>query len=245
MTKHTSRYNWKPDLPDVRDHLYCVVMRPATPPPSVNLSVRFPPPFDQGQLGSCTGNALGGQMAFLYQSVPNFSRLFIYRGERAIEHTISQDAGAMIRDGVKFLANAGCCPESDWPYTISKFKAKPPVKAFTNALPYKISQYVRLQTLGDMIDCLATGFPFVFGFTVYDSFESAAVAKTGIVNMPARGEKVVGGHAVEAVGYDMATKRFLVRNSWGASWGLGGYFTIPFDYLANRGLSDDFWTIRK
>jgi C1A family cysteine protease len=85
----------------------------------------------------------------------------------------------------------------------------------------------------------------VFGFTVYDGFESDEVAKTGVLNLPTRGEKNLGGHAVMAVGYDLAAKRITVRNSWGAAWGQSGYFTMPFDYLTHRGLSDDFWTLRK
>jgi C1A family cysteine protease len=95
-----------------------------------------------------------------------------------------------------------------------------------------------------MKGCLADGYPFVFGFTVYESFESEAVAKSGKLNMPAKNEQVVGGHAVMAVGYDDKTKRFLIRNSWGAGWGISGYFTMPYDYLLNENLSDDFWTIR-
>jgi len=92
--------------------------------------------------------------------------------------------------------------------------------------------------------CLAEGYPFVFGFTVYESFESPAVAKTGVLDMPKPQEKTLGGHAVMAVGYDDKAKRFLVRNSWGSDWGLKGYFTIPYDYLDSRNLADDFWTIR-
>lgn len=95
-----------------------------------------------------------------------------------------------------------------------------------------------------MKGCLADGYPFVFGFTVYDSFESAAVAKSGVLDMPASNETVAGGHAVLAVGYDDAAQRFAVRNSWGAKWGQKGYFTIPYAYLLTENLSDDFWTIR-
>jgi C1A family cysteine protease len=94
-----------------------------------------------------------------------------------------------------------------------------------------------------MLTCLTEGYPFVFGFAVYESFESPQVKRTGVVNMPKKGEVMLGGHAVMAVGFDQAKKRFLVRNSWGRNWGMSGYFTMPFEYLET--LSADFWTIRR
>jgi len=95
-----------------------------------------------------------------------------------------------------------------------------------------------------MKGCLASGYPFVFGFSVYESFESPQVAKTGIAPMPASSEKQIGGHAVIAVGYNDAQQRFIVRNSWGSGWGMRGYFTLPYAYLADGDLAADFWTIR-
>jgi C1A family cysteine protease len=96
-----------------------------------------------------------------------------------------------------------------------------------------------------MRSCLAYGFPFVFGFTVYDAFESAAVARSGVLNMPGPKEKMAGGHAVMAVGYDGGARRFVIRNSWGNDWGQKGYFTMPYDYLSpDKNLADDFWTVR-
>jgi C1A family cysteine protease len=151
----------------------------------------------------------------------------------------------MIRDGIKSLATWGCCDETLWPYNISAFAQKPAAKCYAQAKDHCISSYHRICTLDEMKTCLAAGFPFVFGFTVYESFESQTVAKTGKVNMPKQSERALGGHAVMAVGYSEKQKRFTVRNSWGAGWGMNGYFTMPYEYLGSRSLSDDFWTIRK
>jgi C1A family cysteine protease len=246
------KYTWKPDLPDYRDFSFSdkFLNKVTTLPNSIDLRSLCSPVEDQGQLGSCTGNALVGLLECneAISKSPKFidlSRLFVYYNERSIEGTIKTDSGAMIRDGIKSLNKLGVCSESLWPYNISKFKNKPTKQSFSDALSRKISSYYRLTSLNDMLTCLANGNPFVFGFSVYDSFESNSVASTGIVNLPTNGEKQLGGHAVCCVGYDQSTRRFLVRNSWGPNWGMKGYFTIPFDYLTNSNLADDFWTVTK
>jgi C1A family cysteine protease len=205
--------------------------------------------YDQGQLGSCTANAIGGAIEFdrLLQKLPDFvpSRLFIYYNERVIEGTVNSDSGAQIRDGIKTVASQGVCPEPEWPYDIAKFSQKPSAKAYSDAVTDRAISYQSLvQDLNQMKGCLASGYPFVFGFTVYESFETAAVARTGHAPMPGSGERVIGGHAVMAVGYDDASQSFLVRNSWGTGWGLAGYFTLPYSYLIQPGLASDLWTIR-
>ena len=242
-------YGWVPDLPDHRDFAYATVRKlPKTLPPSADLRPMCSPVEDQGQLGSCTGNALAGAVEFLERkngaTFEDASRLFIYYNERVVEHTVSQDAGAMIRDGIKTLAKLGVCSETLWPYVISKFAKTPPKSCFTEARKHRITAYARISTLDDMRSCLADGYPFVFGFTVYASFESSQVAQTGVVPMPSPNEQVLGGHAVLAVGYNDKQKRFVVRNSWGPGWGMSGYFTMPYAYLTDSNLADDMWTIR-
>jgi C1A family cysteine protease len=107
-------------------------------------------------------------------------------------------------------------------------------------------QYAAInQDLVSLKSCLAAGYPFVFGFSVYDSFESAAVAATGIVPLPdVSTEELLGGHAVMACGYNDAKQVFIVRNSWG-EWGNNGYFTLPYSYMTSGDLASDFWQVSK
>jgi C1A family cysteine protease len=245
-----ARYGWIPDLPDDRDHLYAAP--PAflsALPPYMDLRVKCPDVYNQGMLGSCTANAIGGAIEFdrLKQGLPDFvpSRLFIYYNERVIEGTVELDSGAMLRDGIKSVASQGVCPEPEWPYDISKFAVKPSAQAYEDAESDRAVSYQSLiQDLNQMRGCLASGYPFIFGFTVYESFESDAVTQTGHVPMPGPIERAVGGHAVMAVGYDDVSQTFLVRNSWGTGWGIAGYFTMPYTYLIQPGLASDLWTIR-
>lgn len=250
MNRKIKHYGWTRDLPDNRDHLY--VASPqilANLPPSVDLRPQCPPVYDQGQLGSCTSNAIAGAVEFdlLKEQQKRIfvpSRLFLYYNERVIEGTQDTDSGAEIRDGIKSVASQGDCPEDLWPYDITKFAVKPPAQCYQSAKQYEAVKYQRLQQdLNQLKGCLASGYPFVFGFTVYSSFESQQVATTGHASMPQPGEEVVGGHAVVAIGFDDSQQWFLVRNSWGTSWGVKGYFTMPYTYLLDQNLSSDFWTI--
>jgi C1A family cysteine protease len=247
MSQLTS-YGWIRDLPDHRDRLYATT--PKTLPTAVDLRNECPPVYSQGPLGSCTSNAIAAAIQFerIKQNlIPVFnpSRLFIYYNTRALQNTILSDSGASIRLAIQTVVNQGDCPEDIWPYLIEKFKEKPKRRCYKEASKYQVIQYQRvIQDINLMKGCIAEGFPFVFGFTVYTSFETAEVAKTGIMQMPTTTDKVKGGHAVLAVGYDDTQQRFLVRNSWGEGWGIKGYFWMPYSYIANPQLCNDLWTIR-
>jgi C1A family cysteine protease len=243
------KYGWKPDLPDFRDHLYSAAA-PIELPAKVDLTPHCPPVVNQGSLGSCTACAIGALYEFVQRrETTGFfmpSRLFIYYNERVMEDTVAVDAGARIRDGMKSVNKTGVCPEPDWPYIVSKFAKKPPTDCYTEASEHKVISYKRLTLeLGQLKTCLAEGYPFVFGFTVYESFASTDVAQTGLVPIPTKEEKVRGGHAVVCVGYDDAKSCFLVRNSWGSAWGLEGYCWMPYSYVTSNYLAADFWTIRQ
>jgi C1A family cysteine protease len=174
------------------------------------------------------------------------SRLFEYYATRKIENTISEDSGATIRDAIKAGVKYGVADEAVWPYNIAQFTANPPTTVWSAAATHKVTSYHSIAD-GDietMKAALASGLLVGFGFQVYDYFMSADMAKRAILPVPGASEQLQGGHAVCLVGYDDAKKMFLVRNSWGAGWGLAGYFWMAYDYVANTQLASDFWVVQ-
>lgn len=243
------KYGWIPDLPDPRDHPYEAPEEVlAALPPSTDLRRRCPPVYDQGDLNSCTANAIAAAIQFdlMKQKQPSVrpSRLFLYYNERALEGKVKVDCGAPLRNGIKTIASVGDCPEPLWPYATSKFAEKPSEHCYGQARRYRAVEYKRLTHKPEHLKaCLASGYPFVFGFKAHSSLQSAQVARTGHESMPSAGDKPIGGHAVMAVGYDDSKEWFTVRNSWGDSWGMKGYFTLPYAYVLNPNLALDLWTI--
>lgn len=252
--RKTYKLGWLPDVPDVRDVPFNAIFKtPRALPRSVDLSAQCSAVEDQGALGSCTAQALVGALEFLQLraieqgmkcAYADLSRLFVYYNTREAMGTVHEDSGAMLRVGIKQLARRGSCPERDWPYIVSRFAEKPPNNCYTKALKHKATSYQRLLSLQEMKACLAMGMPFVFGFAVYEHVMSNAVARTGVIRLPSKGERMLGGHAVMAVGYDDRGKVVLFRNSWGEDWGKKGCGRIPYAYLESRELSDDFWCIQ-
>lgn len=250
MTTERHAYGWRPSLPDHRDYKladYEALLPARALPPLVDLRAGDSPIRNQGQLGSCT--AFTGEGAFHFevkkQGLTDFlgSPLFLYYQERVDQGTVNQDSGASIREISKALSNYGIAPESDWPYDINRFTQHPTAQAYADALNHKVTQYLSVaQQLDQMRSCLASGYPIMFGFTVYQNFETGMTPSTGIVQMPQG--SVLGGHANLLVGYDDSRQVFISRNSWGTGFGDHGYVYFPYAYLLNSGLASDFWTLR-
>jgi len=204
---------------------------------------------DQGNLGSCTGNAIAGQIDLIDRKNGKqlqVSRLFIYYQERLIEGTIYYDSGAYIRDGIKACYTYGAPLESLWPYNINKWATRPSTTAYTDALKRKVTGYQRCTNYTNVKAALAAGNPVTIGFYVYSSFEGSITTNTGMMPYPnVNTEQFLGGHAVCVVGYNdnLNGGRFICRNSWGTNWGDRGYFYMPYQVIQNISMSSDFWLI--
>lgn len=240
-------FGWVPDLPDFRDALYADHYRvnEAALPSKTSIRNGMSPVRDQGQLGSCTGFSTCAAVEFLIPGTV-VSPLFVYYEERAAEGTIKADAGANIRTGIKVLNKLGAASELIWPYSDgpTRFIKRPSAKAKADAAKRRLTTYLRCASRLQVMSALASGKPVVIGFSCYASLETAAVDKTGIVPVPKKTERMIGGHAICLTGYDTSTKLFQFKNSWGASWGDEGYGYLPFGYLDNADLADDFWCLQ-
>lgn len=212
---------------------------PSKMPAKVDLRVKMPPVYNQGNLGSSTANALC--TVFAYDSAGyQGSRLFLYYNE----HMLEQGARTYLSNSVKCLEKYSICPDAEWPYDISKSAIRPPTVCYTDALKHVVVTASNIpNTIISMKHSLSLGIPFIVGIRIFESFESEAVTRTGFVPMPLPSEQILGGHAVVVCGYDDMKQLFIVRNSWGAGWGARGYFYLPYAYLKNPSYSSDLWAI--
>jgi len=259
----TRSFGWVRDSVDHRDYSYSsnteIVEFVDPLPDEVSLSAFCSPIQDQKKSSSCVAHAVCGALEYLEavalkQEVEIFqayfqpiSRLFVYYNARKIDGNQSFDQGAQIRNAIMGIRQNGICRETLWPFDLTQICTEPSSVAYLEAIEHKILYGYSLDNkdLNALKTCLACGYPFVFGADLCQSFMSDEVEKTGIIPMPSSTENFVGGHAMLCVGYNDLTKQFLIRNSWGEEWGLKGYAWMPYEYLTNRYLCSDAWTLRR
>ena len=167
------------------------------------------------------------------------SRLFIYYNARAATGTTDKDEGTFVRDAMASLASLGVCPESEWPYDTSKVFDRPSLRCYKDSYAHRIDKFYKIFSTGndrntEIENALKMRCPVVFGANVYKQIMDS----TGRIEMPAG--DTLGGHAMVIVGFDSSTRDFIIRNSWGPSWGDKGYALVNYDYLDAAG-ADDFW----
>jgi len=270
-------FGWVRDLPDFRDYSpehekikpllqkLNVLSNPVALPVKIDLKAWCAPIENQAALGSCTANAAVGMIEFYekkaYGVWLDASRLFLYKATRNLLGWTG-DTGAYLRTTMGAMALFGVPPEKYWPYKIASFDVEPTAFLYAFAQSFQAINYYRLDPLGttpanllnQIKTNLAGNLPSMFGFTVYDSISQANGVGKGKIPFPCPTDKVAGGHAIMAIGYDdtmviknancgkTTTGALLIRNSWGTSWGEGGYGWLPYEYVL-KGLAVDWWTL--
>ena len=239
-------YGWRRDVPRVKNAFG--LSRPKGLGQDFDLRDGFAPCYDQGQTSSCVGNSTAAAVQYIRKQEGHFdwhpSRLFPYWLARATENDTSEDGGAQIHDAFEGIQRYGCPPEVTWPFDPNRVCTKPNDAAWKAAMSFRATSHEEVpQTADALATALSAKVPVVFGFTVYDSFEGDAVARTGLLPMPAPNEAIAGAHAVVAVG--MKNNTVIVRNSWGPDWGDHGYFYMPMAYYLDPNLCQDFQLLRK
>jgi C1A family cysteine protease len=220
-------------------------------PPRVDLRPHLTCVEDQAEVSSCTANALAGAYEYLAKralgEAGDVSRLFIYYNAREYDGGVTGDTGCTIASAIQVLQELGACNELTWTYDQQRINQRPLPEAYDEALNFLIEEAHELEIdLDAMKHCLAEGYPFAFGLTLFASFDRAG--KRGLVPMPnpdgEDGREAHGAHAMLCVGYSDQSQAFIVRNSWGEAWGDRGYCYIPYDYLANPEYCDECWAVR-
>ncbi len=243
------KYGLKWSSKDHRDYVYGVD-RPAAPlPPVVDLRPNIDwPAYDQGQTSSCTAHALVSLDRYVAKkdklAIALPSRLFVYAVERLKEGTFGQDGGAQMRTSIIVLCNYGVCPETTFPFVPAHIETKPPAECYKEAVQNMGKTYYKIPNPEGMKQSLADGNPFIFGIEVYSSFESQAVAATGVLPPPTNADQVLGGHALFCCGYNDETQYYTVLNSWSPEWGDHGYLYIPYVVMHSDLVSDVFTVLK-
>jgi len=217
-------------------------------PQSVDLRGKCPEVYNQGNIGSCASNATAAAIQFdqMKQSTSVFmpARLFIYYNARVLNGTPYIDSGTTMHEAIQALLQEGVCPEVEWPYIALKLAVTPTPECYDDAKKCKPAEIKWVEQNQQAITLLlSTGYVVLCGIMVYASFEDPSVTLSGMIPMPQAGEKLKGGHAIVLVGYDIAKRVFIFRNSWGTIWGDEGYGYIPFDYILDPRLAAEFATI--
>jgi hypothetical protein len=253
----TKSYGWRPDTPDpINDRPLGQRAHSTALPDQIWLDpTALPLVRDQGDQGACTGfgvtGALMWSLAAKQGRTVQLSPAFAYLQGRLIEGAPTQDTGCEIRSTVKGVAKNGCSLEQYMPYDPKKLPVRAGKRAAASALAHQIKVgYYRCadRSVDDLLQALAANLPVVGGYSWYGSLDGADFEASGVMPIPKKGERLIGGHCSWLCGADVPARMLFWQNSFGPKYaahpktGARGYVLMPFEWV-ERGLADDFWAI--
>ena len=212
-------------------------------PLTVDLRSKMPPIDDQLSLGACSADAIVAAVEYIRPELVG-SRLFVYYNERLLNKKVAFDSGSSVENGMKAVSIYGVCEESLYPYRVDHFTDVPSAEAYANGLLHRVLDYKQIDLdMNTMKNCLAGGIPFIASIVIYSSFQRKSDEDLCMITMPTSTQENYGGHAVLICGYDDSKQSWILRNSWGTSWGAKGYCYLPYVYLLDSSLCTECWAV--
>ena len=212
----------------------------STVPSSVDLRKDFTQIKDQGTMGACTAFALVGIFEYIlkknHQPDVDLSEQFVYYNARKANSKSQVDTGSSLTSIIETMKEQGVCLEHLFPYNPEDIASEPPVEAYEDAQARKVvSAKIVNNELHDIKSAVSEGYPVVVTLTIYDSFNP----QNGFIHIPEETEVregKFGYHTMVICGYNDEARFFVVRNSWGLSFGDKGYCYIPYGYIEDENL---------
>lgn len=251
MTRLSGKYRIDGYLTSRDDDIVPVIEQIGQPQHQARVDLRplCSPVEDQGTIGSCTANAIVGAVEYIFNITSggyvDLSRLFVYYNARRMSDRENDDCGSSMAHAMAAFLAHGACPEDVWSYDKARWDMKPSDQAYQSALMLQRMHYGRVAPNDMRRAVLASGLPIIFGMGVPEHLMMTVGAQTGHMPAPDDGkwEEPDGGHAMLIVGFDDALNGWIVRNSWGPDWGVGGHVLIDYDVMDYYAQPSGYWVI--
>jgi hypothetical protein len=214
-----------------------------TPPPSVDLRQAWWTVGNQEKTGSCVGWATADGVVRYHLVKANklgkkelLSPRFVWMASKETDaskkrpESFVEAAGTSLKAAMEVCRKYGLVPMSLLEFEIKALMYTGEEKTFyATAAQRRITSYFNLgKNFTKWRQWLASNGPILVGLSVDRTWDNARQTKGNLDVF--RRETIRGGHAATVVGYTK-TGRFIVRNSWGTTWGDKGFGYVTPEYI--------------